>query len=56
MKNRQIDQKRCKQVLLDTGLHTEVKVVSSRLRMTIKQFVEGAVVERLAQENLDKND
>lgn len=47
MKNRQIDKKKVKQVLIDAGLHKLLREEAARTDTTIKQLVEESVVERL---------
>lgn len=46
--NREIDQKKTKQVLIDTELHRLVKMKAADEKTTIRTLVEGALAELLA--------
>lgn len=50
MKNRKIDCKNTKQVVIDAGLHRDIKSKVSLLGKSIKEYVEG-----LLNEDLDKD-
>jgi hypothetical protein len=41
MKNRKIEQKNTKQIVIDEGLHKDVKSKVARLGKSIKEHVEG---------------
>lgn len=41
MKNRKIEQKNTKQIVIDEELHSNVKEKVARLRKSIKEYVEG---------------
>ena len=47
MKNRKIDQKKTKQVVIDAELHRRLKVKASAEKTSIKTLLEGALAELL---------
>lgn len=47
MKNREIDQKRTKQLVIDAGLHQSLKVKAATSGTSIKELVEGCLAELL---------
>lgn len=47
MKHRYIEEKTTKQVLIDAGLHTLLKVMAAKSRRSIKELVEEALAELL---------
>lgn len=49
MENRKIEQKNTKQIVIDEGLHRDVKSRVARLGKSIKEYVED-----LLNEDLDK--
>lgn len=51
MKNRQIDIKTTKQVRIDTGYHTLLKIKAATDRKTIKQLLEEVITEILGVPN-----
>lgn len=50
MKKLQSDKKLTKQVRIDTGLHRLAKIKSSRLSRSIKEYLEGLLIEDLKDE------
>jgi len=51
MNNRQIDQRRTKQIRIDVGLHHLLKLKATEAGMSIKDFLEGYLAEALGVEN-----
>ena len=51
IKNRKIDRKSTKQVVVDVGLHRLLKIKAARSRITIRELVEGCLAELLAIDN-----
>ena len=47
MKNRKIEQKQTKQVVIDAGLHQLLKIEAAKARKTIKELLEGHLTEIL---------
>lgn len=54
MASRKIDTKTTKQLRVDTGLHTMLKVASAKLSVTIKELSEGYLYDGLERDGLDK--
>ena len=50
-KNRKIDSKPTKQVVIDTGLHQLLKIKAASTGVTIKTLIEGCLADLLAVEN-----
>ncbi len=54
MKNRKIDEKSTKQVVIDKELHKMVKIEATKSDMTIRELVENALAEYLYVNNTEK--
>lgn len=50
MKNRKIEQKKTKQLVIDSGLHSLLKIKATRAGMSIKDYVEGILADDLGVE------
>lgn len=55
MTNRKIDQKTTKQIVIDKGLHSLLKVRTAEDGKTIKEVVEGLLSEYLEVKNNAEN-
>lgn len=49
MNNRKIDIKKTKQIVIDAGLHKELKMKAAAQKITIKGLVEAYLAELLAR-------
>jgi len=52
MKNRKIETKTTKQIVIDMGLHQILKIEAARQRETIRQLVEAYIYEALDRNNV----
>lgn len=54
MKNRKIDEKKTKQVVVDQGLHLLLKLEATRRSKTIKTLLEGYIADGLYKDKQDE--
>lgn len=50
MKNRKIEQKTTKQIVIDVGLHRLLKIKATNAGMSIKDYLEGILADDLGVE------
>ncbi len=52
MRNREIEEKKTKQIVIDIGYHQMIRILAAKRSMTIKTLVEGLIADEVAKENM----